>query len=133
MTILICLVLKATQRSKLLFLSNNQQKRYEHILSVAERIDKIAIQYGLVGKDSISIRDSAIREFQEETGLTISKIESKGFYYWEGEDDFKYFVFLYKATEYTEELKSAMDEGNVFRMDKKELESCIVIVWTYGE
>lgn len=133
MTILICLVLKATQRSKLLFLSNNQQKRYEHILSVAERIDKIAIQYGLVGKDSISIRDSAIREFQEETGLTISKIESKGFYYWEGEDDFKYFVFLYKATEYTEELKSAMDEGNVLWMDKKELESCIVIVWTYGE
>ncbi|MBQ5850224.1 MAG: hypothetical protein IIW54_05335 [Lachnospiraceae bacterium] len=40
---------------------------------------------------------------------------------------------LYKATEYTEELKSAMDEGNVFWMDKKELESCIVIVWTYGE
>ena len=103
-------------------MSNNQQKRYEHILSVTERIDKIAIQYGLVGKDSISIRDSA-----------ISKIESKGFYYWEGEDDFKYFVFLYKATEYTEELKSAMDEGNVFWMDKKELESCIVIVWTYGE
>ena len=133
MTVLICLVLKATQRSKLLFLSNNQQKRYEHILSVTERIDKIAIQYGLVGKDSISIRDSAIREFQEETGLTISKIESKGFYYWEGEDNFKYFVFLYKATEYTEELKSAMDEGNVFWMDKKELESCIVIVWTYGE
>ena len=133
MTILICLVLKATQRSKLLFLSNNQQKRYEHILSVTERIDKIAIQYGLVGKDSISIRDSAIREFQEETGFTLSKLESKGFYYWEGEDDFKYFVFLYKATEYTEELKSAMDEGNVFWMDKKELESCIVIVWTYGE
>jgi len=28
-------------------LSNNQQKRYEHILSVIERIDEIAIQYGL--------------------------------------------------------------------------------------
>ena len=35
------------ERIKLLFLSNNQQKRYEHILSVTERIDKIAIQYGL--------------------------------------------------------------------------------------
>lgn len=32
---------------KSLFLSNDQIKRYEHICSVAKRIDSIAIQYGL--------------------------------------------------------------------------------------
>ena len=35
------------QKIESLFLSNNQQKRYEHICSVAKRIDTIAIQYGL--------------------------------------------------------------------------------------
>lgn len=35
------------KRIEALFLSNNQQKRYEHTCSVAKRIDIIAIQYGL--------------------------------------------------------------------------------------
>ncbi|MDE6674223.1 MAG: HD domain-containing protein [Acetatifactor sp.] len=35
------------QKIKSLFLLNDQQKRYEHICSVAKRIDSIAIQYGL--------------------------------------------------------------------------------------
>lgn len=35
------------QRIELLFATNNQQKRYEHICSVMKRIDTIAIQYGL--------------------------------------------------------------------------------------
>lgn len=35
------------QRIKSLFLLNNQQKRYEHICSVVNRIDTIAIQYGI--------------------------------------------------------------------------------------
>ena len=35
------------ERIEALFLSNNQQKRYEHICSVTERIDGIAVQYGL--------------------------------------------------------------------------------------
>lgn len=34
-------------RVKNLFLSNKQLKRYEHICSVAEYIDKLALQYGL--------------------------------------------------------------------------------------
>ncbi len=42
-----CVECDIAERIKLLFLSNSQQKRYEHILSVTERIDKIAIQYGL--------------------------------------------------------------------------------------
>ena len=32
-----------------------------------------------------SIYDSAIREFREETGLLLSDLLCKGFYYWEGE------------------------------------------------
>lgn len=71
-----------------------------------------------------SIYDSAIREFREETGLTLSKLECKGFFYWEGEEDFKYFVYFYKAKEYTGKLNAATDEGNVFWMEKEKLENC---------
>ena len=71
-----------------------------------------------------SIYQSAIREFREETGLILSKLESKGFYYWEGEEDYKYFVYLYSAREYEGELKTATDEGNVFWMEREKLKSC---------
>lgn len=71
-----------------------------------------------------SIYESAIREFREETGLILSKLESKGFYYWEGEEDYKYFVYLYIAREYEGELKTATDEGNVFWMEREKLKSC---------
>lgn len=93
---------------------------------VIDRIKKfqgIAFPGGKV-ESGESIYDSAIREFWEETGLRLSVLESRGISYWEGEDGFKYFVFLYKATEYIGELKTATDEGNVFWMDKKELGSC---------
>lgn len=36
-----------SKKVETLFLSNNQQKRYEHICSVVKRIDRIAIHYGL--------------------------------------------------------------------------------------
>lgn len=42
-----CLDGDIDQKIKSLFVANNQQKRYEHISSVAKRIDAIAIQYGL--------------------------------------------------------------------------------------
>ncbi len=71
-----------------------------------------------------SIYDSAIREFQEETGLVISDLENRGFLYWEGEEGYKYFVFLYKAEDYTGELKEATDEGCVFWLEKEKLQEC---------
>lgn len=71
-----------------------------------------------------SIYDSAMREFREETGLVLSKLESKGFFYWEGEEEYKYFVYFYKAQEFSGELKTATDEGRVFWMEKDVLKHC---------
>ena len=71
-----------------------------------------------------SIYDSAVREFREETGLFLSNLKCKGFYYWEGEDDFKYFVYLYKAKEYSGELRIATDEGKVYWIEKNLLRNC---------
>ena len=70
-----------------------------------------------------SIYDSAIREFREETGLLLSDLLCKGFYYWEGEDDYKYFVYLYKAKEYDGILKTATNEGKVFWIEKDMLKN----------
>lgn len=67
-----------------------------------------------------SIYDSAIREFWEETGLTVSNLESKGFIYWENEE-YLYFTFFYRVTEYTGELKEGGSEGKVFWLDKEKL------------
>jgi len=92
-------------------------------------IDRIKKFQGIAfpgGKAKIgeTIYDSAVREFKEETGLTLSNLEHKGFFYWQGEEDFKYFVYLYIAKEYEGELKDATDEGKVFWMDKADLNTC---------
>lgn len=71
-----------------------------------------------------SVYDSAIREFREETDLTLGKLEHKGFFYWEGEEDYKYFVYLYKAEDYVGELNTGTGEGKVFWMEKSDLDSC---------
>jgi len=59
-----------------------------------------------------SLTEAVIREVFEETGLTIKNPVMCGSYNWINDDGSRYFVFLYKANEFTGELRSS-DEGEV--------------------
>lgn len=62
-----------------------------------------------------SFVDSAIREVKEETGLTVSHLQSCGVIHWSNrETDDRYIVFLYKTDRFSGELLSGTDKGNVF-------------------
>lgn len=59
-----------------------------------------------------SLADSIIREVFEETGLTIQSPKLCGIYDWMTEENVRYLVLLYKATEFSGELCSS-EEGQV--------------------
>ena len=59
-----------------------------------------------------SLTDAVIREVFEEPGLIIKNPIICGVYNWINDDTSRYFVFLYKANEFTGELHSS-DEGEV--------------------
>lgn len=59
-----------------------------------------------------SLSEAMVREVYEETGLAIKNPKICGIYDWMLEDDVRYFVFIYKATEFSGELRSS-DEGEV--------------------
>lgn len=61
-----------------------------------------------------------IREFKEETGLTIINPKLKGYSYWNYVDKEYGIIFIYKAKEYIGELKSST-EGNVMWINKNEI------------
>ena len=63
-------------------------------------------------EDGEPLSDAMIREVQEETGLKIRNPVMCGVYDWLYEDGTRYFVFIYKATEFSGELL-ASEEGNV--------------------
>jgi len=69
-----------------------------------------------------SFFESAVREVKEETGLTVSELESCGVIDWlntsNGE---RYLVFLYKTDKFSGELLPETDEGRVFWIDIEEL------------
>ncbi len=69
-----------------------------------------------------SIYDSAVREIKEETGLTIQNLKSCGLIYWfNNKTEDRYFVHLYRTTDYTGELIERSEEGSVFWMSLDEL------------
>ena len=63
-------------------------------------------------EENESLTDAIIREVYEETGLTIKNPVMCGIYDWIQDDGARYFVFLYRASEFTGELHSS-DEGKV--------------------
>ena len=65
-----------------------------------------------------SIVDSAIREIREETGLSIRNLEPCGVVHWSNSGTFdRYFVFLFKTTDYSGDITEETDEGKVFWAD----------------
>lgn len=65
--------------------------------------------------DGESIYDSAVREVKEETGLTVKNLICCGLVHWHNTDNNdKYFVHMYKTTDYEGELLKATEEGEVF-------------------
>lgn len=73
-----------------------------------------------------SFVESVVREVKEETGLDISGVRLCGVKQWTHQNGlYRYIVFLFKTNRYSGELKSS-DEGKVFWIDKKELESYVL-------
>ena len=58
------------------------------------------------------LTDAVVREVYEETGLHIKNPVMCGIYDWIQDDGTRYFVFLYKAEDFSGELHSS-DEGEV--------------------
>lgn len=71
-----------------------------------------------------SFYDSAIREVKEETGLDIKNLTPCGLVHWfNNETEDRYFVHLYKTSDYSGELLESTDEGRVFWTDIESLYS----------
>jgi 8-oxo-dGTP diphosphatase len=63
-------------------------------------------------EDGESFHDCAVREVKEETGLDVFNLRSCGIIHWLNNRTFdRYLVFLYKTTEYSNELITECDEG----------------------
>lgn len=60
-----------------------------------------------------------IREVWEETGLTVRHPRLCGIYNWMREDGIRYFVFIYRAEQWSGTLQSSA-EGNVFWTTREE-------------
>ena len=73
-----------------------------------------------------SFVESVIREVKEETGLDIANVQLCGVKQWTHRaGKYRYIVFFYKTNTYSGTLK-ASDEGEVFWIDKKDLQSYVL-------
>ena len=65
-----------------------------------------------------SIYDCAVREVQEETGLTVHSLQACGVVHWVNrETDERYLCFMYQSTDFSGELLPETDEGEQFWLD----------------
>ena len=67
-----------------------------------------------------SFTEAAVRETQEETGLTVLDPRLCGVKQFQTENGARYVVFFYKATQWTGTIQSS-EEGDVFWIPRKEL------------
>lgn len=67
------------------------------------------------------IVESVIREIKEETGLTISNPQLIGLKHWYTKEDERYLVFLFKATDFTGEIRST-EEGEIVWVDRDKVD-----------
>ncbi|MGI6151381.1 MAG: 8-oxo-dGTP diphosphatase [Christensenellales bacterium] len=64
---------------------------------------------------------AAIREVQEETGLTVSRLKLRGTVHWfNKEDGSRWIIFLYEACAFSGELHGGSREGRVFWMEMED-------------
>lgn len=68
------------------------------------------------------LRSAMIREFQEETGLTLLDPVLKGIEEFKADKEDRYLLFLYAASRYEGQLRSSQ-EGRVFWIPRSELSS----------
>ncbi|MCC5895487.1 MAG: 8-oxo-dGTP diphosphatase [Alkalibacterium sp.] len=67
-----------------------------------------------------SFKEAVVREVYEETGLMITHPVLVGTKQFQTDNDERYIVFLYQATQFTGELRSSI-EGDVFWVNESEL------------
>ena len=68
------------------------------------------------------LKQAMIREFKEETGLTLLDPILKGIEEFKTEEEDRYFIFFFKANKYSGELKES-EEGEIKWIKKEELDN----------
>lgn len=91
----------------------------QHRSSERYRWSGIALPGGHIDEGE-NFHDAVVREVWEETGLTIRNPQLAGLKHWPDKDGHRYMVFLYKATDFSGELRSS-EEGEVFWVSRDDL------------
>lgn len=74
-------------------------------------------------EDEEMIEDAVVREMKEETGLTVSNLEPRGYIEWnEFGDDVRHLAMLFKTKHFKGEIKSSK-EGEIFFIKEKDIEN----------
>ena len=73
-------------------------------------------------EDDEYITDAVVREMKEETGLTVSKLEPRGYIEWNNfGDDVRHLAMLFKTKSFEGQVKSSK-EGEIFFIKETDIE-----------